>query len=282
MKFFKFAGSALALAFLSTTPASGAIIYNDFYENFNPASSRVKDGQDPGNDDVASWAYFAQQRNAWGGVVGFDGAATLDTFSVIMSNWNGWDPNGGPGTATSGYDTDLTLELYEVDRSGAAPAPGTQIVADTELQSIAGRQLPTATNASFVDGGGTDSVVDWDLGGLSVGSELLFMVQVDDLVGKEFGNPPANNALTSLNIASFVTGGTGPDVTAGSDTDQALYGRGIGDSGSVDINRFAGAGQVMAKAEGKLASVPEPSMLSLLLVGLGGLGLVALGKHKAA
>ena len=229
---------SLALCAAPIASANAAEIYNDFYNHFNPSSSLQKDSQNP-PDDVASWAYFANQADAFGGVIGFNGSTNkLDTFSVIMSNWNGWDPDGGVGTATPGYQTDLTLELFEVDRTGATPAPGASIVQDTETHDIAGRQIPDATNTSFV-GNGTDFVVDWNLDGLSVGNELLFMVRVDDTDSGIFWRSDAN------------TGGDISRFTANAFTDGAT-----------------GGGQVFARA----TSVPLPGTLVLFLAGLVGIG----------
>jgi hypothetical protein len=250
------------LLFGNSMSANAAELYNDFYNHFNSASTLEKDGQNP-PDDIASWAYAANSADAFGGVIGFDQPARIDTFSVIMSNWHGWDPSGNTdGTATSGYQTDLTLELYEVDRSGTNPAPGTQLAGDTETHDIAARQLPTAANASFV-GNGTDFVVDWDLDNLLVGDELLFMVRIDELLP---GNTVVNSGVNSLNIAAALTG-TQPDVTAGIDTDNGVYWR--SDATGRNIGRFE-AGQVLARASG--TPIPNPATLLLVLTGLLGLG----------
>ncbi len=246
--------------------SQAAVLYNDLYNHFNPDSSLVKDGQNP-PDDVASWAYFANQADSFGGVIGFDASSNrLDSFSVIMSNWYGWDPDGGVGIETPSYETNLTLKLYEVDRSGDAPAPGAPITQDTESHEIAGRQLPTDSNASFADRGGTDSLVDWDLDGVRVGKEILFMVQVDALVGAISENPPSNEALQSLNIAAAATGNN-PDVTAGVDTDEGVYWRSDANTDG-DISRFV-AGQVLAQASGSAVDIPEPSAI----FGLSAIGL---------
>lgn len=246
--------------------SQAAVLYNDLYNHFNHDSSLIKDGQNP-PDDVASWAYFANQADGFGGVIGFDAPNNrLDSFSVIMSNWYGWDPEGGVGVETPGYETNLTLELYEVDRSGDIPSPGAPITQDTESHEIAGRQLPTDSNASFVDRGGTDSLVDWDLDGVRVGKELLFIVRVDELVGATSENSPSNEALQSLNIAAAVTG-TNPDVTAGIDTDEGVYWRSDANTGG-DISRFVG-GQVLARASGSAVDIPEaPAIFGLSAVGL--------------
>jgi Ca2+-binding RTX toxin-like protein len=224
-----------------TSPTgTSSVLYNDLYNHFNPDSDLEKDGLNP-PDDVASWAYAVNSADGFGSVVGFEKAEnTLTTATVVMSNWNGWDPDGGAGSATDGYSHDFTIELYEVDRSGETPGPGNLIAKKTETQVVPGRETPDATNASFT-GNGTDFLMDWDLGGIEVGSEVLFMVSFDIPEGDE-----NVKALNSLNIAAEDTDVETLDVTAGVNTDEGVFWR--SDATGGDIDRFE-AGEVLSKFE---------------------------------
>ena len=255
---------SLALTVAPLASVNAAELYNDFYKHFNSASSLEKDGQNP-PDDVGSWAYNANNAEAFGGVIGFGTRTRISNFSTIMSNWNGWDPDGGVGTTSSDFTTDLTLEIYNVDRSGSAPSAGGLLGSFAETQMIDGREIPSASNASFA-ANGTDSVVTWNLNGLNTPDEILFMVQVD---GLELPQNSVPIELSSLNIAAVATG-TSPDVTAGIDTDPGVYWRSVATNGN--ISRFE-AGQVFARASG--TAIPNASTVLLMLTGLISLGVAA-------
>lgn len=275
--------AAAGAAILLPQETQAAALYSDLYDAFNAESS-------VSFSETASWAYFANQADGFGGVVGFDSEIrALSSASVIMSNWNGWDPRGGPGMATDAYETELTLELYEVDRSRGVAAPGRLIATDTETHEIAGRQIPDSTHENFV-GNGTNFRVDWDLDNLPVNAdEVLFMVRVDNLTDVENFSQPAGDpfeakALQSLNIAAFNTA-TLPDVTAGTDTDPGIFWRSSAFTAG-DISRFTaadiggtlGGAQVMAQFSGQPADVPEPAALA----GLGAVGLGLMAQRRRA
>jgi hypothetical protein len=261
---------ALSTAALSSAPAQGAELYNSFYNHFN-SDSTTQFGT-----GTSTWPYSALNANGWGGVIGFERPRnSLDQFSVIMSNWNGWTTN----TATPDYQTDITLELYNVDRSGPGlPTPGGLIGEFSETHDIAGRQEPTSSNDTFV-GNGTDFVIDWDLSGLTVGDELLFMVN-PDAYGTDFQpdtNDPNATALSSLNIAADNTDPGDPDVTAGIDMENAGYWRSSSTGGT--ISGFDG-GEPFARVSG--IAVPVPPSLALLAGSLGMIGVGAWYRRKTA
>lgn len=253
--------------------APATVVYNDFYNYFNGASTIEEDYSDDTDGPTGSWAYAALNASGHGGVVGLgsDGAPGFELTSgaVIMSNWNGWDPSGGPGTATPGYSHDFTLELYEVDRSGPDPAAGNLIDEFTETQDVPGREIPDGGNKEYA-WNGTNFLMEWDLGGVTVNSdELLFMVSFD-IAG------PNQTALRSMNILSYDTEGPTTQRTAGYKADGNIWSRVepgdggtlvnnnlIPDSGdpepwnTTDINDAFGtsypadAGQVMSRFEGR-------------------------------
>ena len=258
--------TAAAITVTAGTAAASVEVYNDFYNNFNNDSS-LNFGT-----DTATWAYTNGVNDAtgFGSIVGFDnpGNQPLLSASVIMSNWNGWDPNGGQGTATASYTHDFTLELYEVDRSGANPAPGSSIASITETQTVAGRELPGNTPVSS---NGTDFVMDWDLSGLGIAaSELLFVVSFD------IADDPTTSfdeltALDNLNIAATDLD-KASDVTAGVDTDNNVWWRSPSNtSGQIAsfngdvVGGVNGGGQVFSR----FTAVPTPGTAAIL--GLGGL-----------
>lgn len=201
--------------------------------------------------------------------MGLDNPASqpLTQASVIMSNWNGWDPNG-PGVATAGYQHEFTLELYEVDRTSGSAQAGSLIAEVTELQDVAARELPGATPTS---GNGTDFLMSWDLSGLGItASELLFIVsfEITDDPTTTFDEA---QALSSMNIAAADVD-TGLDVTAGTDTNSDIFWRASATGGSIAsfngstfADGIAGGGQVFSR----FTAVPTPSAAAML--GLGGL-----------
>ena len=254
---------AAALGATASSGSAGTVdVYNDFYGNFNSASS-LQFGT-----DTATWAYAANGADGFGSIVGFDNPANqpLSSASVIMSNWNGWDPNGGPGTATASYQHDFTIELYDVDRTGSAPDAGSLIASVTETQTVAGRQLPGDTPVS---GSGTDFVMDWDLSGLNITtSELLFMVSFDRVDDSATAFDELE-ALNSLNIAAADIDKS-LDVTTGTDTDDSIFWRSTSTNG--DIASFNGAGfgsgiQGGGQVFSRFGVVPAPGAMSLLALG---------------
>lgn len=242
-----------ALFLVSIAPTRAAIVFNVFYDHFNPSSSLEKDGLDEANDDIASWAYDSNGADAFGGIATFS-TDTNDTFDlasggVLMSNWAG----SGTNTATASYQHDFTLELYSIDRSGTDPVPDSLLGSFTETQEVAGRQIPTTSNQSFA-GNGTDFIMDFDLNGLSVPNEVIYMLSFVIPVGD-----PNETDLESLNIAAVATG-TAPDATSGivqsGDEDQ-VYWRSTSTGGNIE--GFS-AGPTMSR----FAIVPEPSSFALL------------------
>jgi hypothetical protein len=241
--------AAAAITVTAGTAAASVEVYNDFYNNFNNNSSLTFGA------DTATWAYAVNDADGFGGIVQLDnpGNQPLVSASVIMSNWNGWDPNG-LGTATASYTHDFTIELYNVDRSGANPAAGSLIASITETQTVAGRELPGVTPVSS---NGTDFLMDWDLSSLNIApAEILFIVSFDRV------DDPATSfdelqALNNLNIAA-VESGTAPDVTVGSSVGDEVFWRSPSFTGG-DISRFEG-GRVLSR----FTAVPAPGAAGLL------------------
>jgi hypothetical protein len=204
-----------------------------------------------------------------------------------MSNYYGWDVESnatsggpGPGQSTPGYSHDFTLELYEVDRSGQYPEAVTDQNGDpdpfaeiTETQDVPGREVPDGSNEGYADIGGTNFLMEWDLGGVTVDSdELLFMISFDrpslpnssnnelaskiaDLTNFELVEDPNHPdfkplALDMLNIVNHWS--LDPQITAGySDETRTGEMDGVWWRTSNGFTYFTGRGQVMSRFEGR-------------------------------
>jgi predicted ribosomally synthesized peptide with SipW-like signal peptide len=234
--------------------APPTVVYNDFYNHFNGVSPVDFIGQEA-DGPTATWAYAAQNASGWGGIAGLGSAGAsgfeLTSGAVIMSNWNGWDPSGGPGTETAGYTHPFTLELYEVDRSGSSPAPGPLLAEVTEDQDVPPREKPDGGNEDYADFGGTNFLMEWDLGGVTVNSdEVLFIVSFE-ISGSN------QSALQSMNIASYDVE-KAPVITAGYSANDDVWWRSDSTggnissfNGSVYPNGVQGGGQPMSRFEGR-------------------------------
>ena len=109
------AGAALYAAILAV-PASAGVIYDSI------------PGPVPPN--VPSLGYQATQTSEFGNLIAFDGTGRdLDHVTVLMSDWA---LASTYGSLSPTWDYPLTLNLYNVDNSGANPEPGSLIASVTQ------------------------------------------------------------------------------------------------------------------------------------------------------
>ena len=230
---------------------SDNMIYNDLYKYFNPFNSAVKydtPGANVNDDDIASWAYAANDATGFGGIATFDNPTnaswfTLTQASVVMSNWD---------TNTSAFQHPFTLEIYEVDRSGANPAPGNLLAEITQEQTVPPRENFTSVdspNAGYTDSASSDFLITFDMCGVSVNAdEVLFMVSFD------YNGTPNDSFLDAMNIASYSTG-TPATPTTGTKTGNDVFWRSPSNT-SGQISQF-NAGTVVSRFQGVAGQAPR-------------------------
>ncbi len=103
--------------------------------------------------NVPSLGYQATQSSEFGDLIQFGGTSrVLKQVKLAMSDWAlASDYPAFPGSGGPTWDHPLTLNLYNVDNSGANPAPGTLIATRTQTFAIPWRPPADPT----CPGGGT-------------------------------------------------------------------------------------------------------------------------------
>src|SRR3954464_2846551 len=88
--------------------------------------------------NVPSLGYQATQTSEFGDLIQFGGTSrTLKRVTLVMSDWAlASDYPAFPGSTGPTWNHPLTLNLYNVDNSGANPAPGTLIATRTQTFAI--------------------------------------------------------------------------------------------------------------------------------------------------
>ena len=136
--------------------------------------------------NVPSLGYQATQTSEFGDLIQF--ASTdrpLGHVTLVMSDWAlASDYPMFPGSAGPTWDHPLTLNLYNVDNSGANPAPGTLIATRTQTVAIPWRPpadltCPGGTAWRASDGNcynGLAFTVTFDFTGTSVPSQVIYGV----------------------------------------------------------------------------------------------------------
>ncbi|HWX41847.1 MAG TPA: VCBS repeat-containing protein [Blastocatellia bacterium] len=140
----------------------------------------------PGN--VPSLGYQATQTSEFGDLIQFAGTARkLSTVTLVMSDWalaSDW-PSFNMGGS---WNHPITLTLYNVNNSGANPAPGTQIAQRTGTFSIQFRPPatpnPCGTAWLSSDGhcyNGLALTVTFDFTGTTVPNQIIYGVAFNTL-----------------------------------------------------------------------------------------------------
>ncbi len=161
----------------------------------------------PGN--VPSLGYQAVQTAEFGDLIQFAGSGrTLSQVTLVMSDWAlAADYPSFPGAGGPAWNHPLTLNLYNVDNSGANPAPGTLIATRTQTAAIPWRPPadPTCkdmTQFRAADGlcySGLAFSVTFDLTGVTVPDEIIYGVAFNT---QTYGASPIGTAgpYISLNL----------------------------------------------------------------------------------
>lgn len=136
--------------------------------------------------NVPSLGYQATQTSEFGDLIQFAGTSrTLTQVKLAMSDWAlASDYPSFPGSSGPTWNHPLTLNLYNVDNSGANPAPGTLIATRTQTFAIPWRPpadptCPGGTAWRSSDGNcysGFAFTVAFDFTGVSVPNQIIYGV----------------------------------------------------------------------------------------------------------
>jgi hypothetical protein len=161
----------------------------------------------PGN--VPSLGYQAVQTAEFGDLIQFAGPGrTLSQITIVMSDWAlATDYPAFPGAGGPTWTHPLTLNIYNVDNSGANPAPGALIASRTQSAAIPWRppadpSCSVKTQFRAADGScysGLAFTVTFDFTGVTVPDEIIYGVAYDT---QTYGANPIGTAgpYVSLNF----------------------------------------------------------------------------------
>jgi hypothetical protein len=134
--------------------------------------------------NVPSLGYQATQTAEFGDLIQFAGTSrTLTQVKLVLSDWAlASDYPSYPGSSGPTWNHPLTLNLYNVDNSGANPAPGTLIATRTQTFAIPWRPpadptCPGGTAWRASDGNcysGFAFTVAFDFTGVSVPNQIIY------------------------------------------------------------------------------------------------------------
>jgi hypothetical protein len=275
------AALALGVAIL-TMPVWGSTIYNDIPGPLPP--------------NVPSLGYQANQTDQFGDLIQFAGTnRVLNTVTVVMSDWA---LAADFGSMSPTWNMPLTINLYNVDTSGATPEPGTLLATNTTTFAIPWRPPNDPVNCPKGGWFASDSncysgiafEVTFTFSGVTLPNSIIYGLAFNTetwgavpygvngpYVSLNFGlndsSPPAvgtrplpDTAYWNTHTASnYADGGAGGVGTFRQDTAWTPY------SGAVSFDASAAA-----------TSLPEPGTFGLLAMGLLGVCLVAKRRSSAS
>jgi hypothetical protein len=163
-----FAMVTLAIAAVVTVPSYGAVIYDNIPAPLPP--------------NVPSLGYQATQTAEFGGLIQFAGSGRgLTQVTLVMSDWA---LASTYGSLSPTWNHPITLNLYNVDNSGATPAPGSLIATQTHTFAIPWRPEadPTCSNGTAwraPDGNcynGYAFTIAFDFTGTTVPNQIIYGV----------------------------------------------------------------------------------------------------------
>jgi hypothetical protein len=211
--------------------------------------------------NVVSLGYQANQIAEFGNAVAFDGTdRQLTSVTVLMSDWARASTYG---SLSPMWDYPLTLNLYNVDNSGATPEPGSLIASVTQTFAIPWRPEASATcgtgwlasNGSCYNG--LAFTVSFDFTGTTVPDQIIYGLAFNTTT---YGSQPTGQSgpYDSLNFGLS----TAPPTTGSNPLPGMVYWNGS------DTN-WSYIGSVT------FDTVPEPATCLPLITGLLGMCLVA-------
>lgn len=277
----------LALAFvtaglLMSTAQAATIIYDNVS---NQVSAQPISPQ-------YSLGYDAQGVSNFGNLIQPLSGYALTDATVLLSNFaykSAYDPSG----SSTGYSTAVTLKIYDATRTNV-------LASDTENVSIPWRPEPNPTacptggaddpaneNAPYQSGtscqSGANVLAGFTFANIVLPSQVVYDVAFGTTAtnSSDFPGGPYN----SLNFGWTTTApsvGSNPDPNNAywnnaPDTNYLCSVNGFCDAGAGGTNAFAGAVQLSGEV-----ALPEPGTVSMILIGLGGVGLGKFRKVRAS
>ncbi|HEX4962500.1 MAG TPA: hypothetical protein VF173_16820 [Thermoanaerobaculia bacterium] len=246
--------------------------------------------------NVPSLGYQATQTSEFGDLIQFAGTSRiLKQVTLVMSDWAlASDYPSFPGSSGPTWNHPLTLNLYNVDNSGANPAPGTLIATRTQTFAIPWRPpadptCPGGTAWRASDGNcysGLAFTVTFDFTGTLVPNQIIYGVAFNT---QTWGYAPIGTPGPYVSL-NFGLADQPPSVGSNPFPDTAYWNTQTpsnyadGGAGGVGIFRrdtnwtpFSGAVSFETQS---LAEVPTLSPLALLALALV-LGLIAVLRLRA-
>lgn len=259
---------ATLYAALLTLPAAAGTIYNSIPGPLPP--------------NVPSLGYQATQTSEFGNLIAFGGTGReLTDVTVLMSDWalastyNSLSPT---------WDYPLTLNLYNVDNSGATPEPGSLIASVTQTFAIPWRPeadatCPGGTAWRASDGNcynGFAFTVAFDFTGITVPGQIIYGLAFNTTT---WGSNPTGQPgpYESLNFGlATVAPSTGSNPLPGTAYWNTATAGDYADGGAGGVGTFR-SDTNWAPYSGAVSFdvVPEPATSLPLITGLLGMCLLA-------
>jgi hypothetical protein len=265
--------SAFALgAAILAMPVQGGTIYNNIPGPLPP--------------NVPSLGYQAQQTAEFGDLIQFAGTIrSLTTVTLVMSDFA---LASDYGSSSPTWSHPITLNLYNVDNSGANPAPGTLIGTETHTFAIPWRPAadptcPGGTAWRAGDGNcynGLAFEITFDFTGTTVPDQIIYGVAFNT---ETYGYQPIGKPGPYISLNFGLNSSAPPAVGTRPFPDTAYWNTSTAgnyaDGGAGGVGTFRRDTGWTPYSGAVSFDVPEPGTVALLLVGLGVLSIA--GRRRA-